>query len=655
MSDPRSNDPDAEERTITRPAAVGWFGVRQLVGTGLHALVTAVIGTRSARREVLAALDTGPKPDYVIGPAGYFDFSAKDVLWLDYVADLGDGFDATEAVAWLVARDYVFLRAAGEKVEQPVPPDMLSESPADALPRSVALPAAEVLVFGGDETYPVASQENYRDRTMGPYYAARPWGGRDPAVGGRALFAIPGNHDWYDGLGAFIRCFCQPGRWTGCWQAQQIRSYFALRLPHGFWLWGVDLATEDDIDPPQLAYFRNQAAQMQPGDQLVLCAPKPAWLTRDAAVQQDVPDPASWHAWGKLEHILGLATERGATVPLLISGDLHHYCRYVVKGPEKRHYVTCGGGGAFTLGTAGTPEKLVFEDGTTTQRKAAFPSTRESEDMRNRVWRLVYRHKVFCATLSALMLGLIWILNSASFVLLEEASGAPVIDAPLLAGLIEHGAGPLIADLVAVLVFSPVSVVATGFVAMGFVAFARTGASLCTPVWGPWVAGLLHFVVQLAAAFAIAALASRLIVTLGAPVVLETLLMLAGAVTVGWIVHGMLMAAYLWLSNLAIKGHELELYSSQAIEGWKSFLRLRVDAEGLTVFPIGLVKVPGWRPAPATAGAKPAPSRAFPRGMRRADVFTVPQGATHVFDPDGPLVPELIETPIHISVRGVSA
>lgn len=633
--------PDAEERIVRQPKAVGWFGVRQLAGTGLNALLTTVIGTRSARREVLAALDRG-------GDAA-FDLSRNEPLWLDYVADLGDGFAATEAVAWLVGRDHVFLRGSGEKVAQPIPPDMFSEAAAGAAPEATVLPAAAVLVFGGDETYPVASHENYLDRTIGPYHAARPWD-----TPGRMIFAIPGNHDWYDGLGAFVRNFCQKGRWIGCWQAQQTRSYFSLRLPHGFWLWGLDLATEEDIDPPQLAYFEAQAAVMEDGDQLILCVPAPAWLACDKETKHeaDTPPP-SWDAWQKIVHILDLATKAhrwrgvGVTVPLLISGDLHHYCHYQVDGPEPRHYLTCGGGGAFTLGTAGTPERLVFEDGTTAVRRTAFPTLQQSMIMRSQSWRLVWRHKTFCATLSALMLGVIWILNAASITLSSTPSGTSVVSGSLVSGLSRGGIRQVLGDVTATLIHSPLSLLASAAVAACFVAFAQAGASYRTPRWAPLAAGLLHFAVQLAAALAIATVARALLAVVPAPAALLALAGAAGCVAFGWFVHGLLMAGYLLLSNRLIWAHELELYSSQAIEGWKSFLRIRIDHTGLEVFPIGLAKVPGWTPAPFEAG-KPAQTP-------RKDVMTVPRGATHLFNPDRPIAPELIGETIRIPVRGKRA
>ena len=38
-----------------------------------------------------------------------FDFTGADELWLDYVADSGDGFDATTTIASVVARDVLHL------------------------------------------------------------------------------------------------------------------------------------------------------------------------------------------------------------------------------------------------------------------------------------------------------------------------------------------------------------------------------------------------------------------------------------------------------------------------------------------------------------------------------------------------------------------
>src|SRR5262249_28294363 len=75
---------------------------------------------------------------------------------------------------------------------------------------SEMLPAGEILLLGGDQCYPQATHEEYEERFVLPYAAAlppvkadeNPPKGNDKLIKGeRKLFALPGNHDWYDGLG----------------------------------------------------------------------------------------------------------------------------------------------------------------------------------------------------------------------------------------------------------------------------------------------------------------------------------------------------------------------------------------------------------------------------------------------------------------------
>src|SRR5437870_3574246 len=88
----------------------------------------------------------------------------------------------------------------------------------------------------------------------GPFGSALPCAPEDAHPD---LFALPGNHDWYDGLTGFLRIFCQ-GRWVGGWRTGQTRSYFALKLPHRWWLWAIDISFDAFIDRPQLEYFAAQ-------------------------------------------------------------------------------------------------------------------------------------------------------------------------------------------------------------------------------------------------------------------------------------------------------------------------------------------------------------------------------------------------------------
>ncbi len=93
----------------------------------------------------------------------------------------------------------------------------------------------------------------------------------------RYLYAVPGNHDWYDGLTGFLRMFGQ-GRWIGGWRTRQTRSYFAVQLPHRWWLWGVDIQSDALVDEPQLDYFEWVADEhCQAGDRIILATPVPTW------------------------------------------------------------------------------------------------------------------------------------------------------------------------------------------------------------------------------------------------------------------------------------------------------------------------------------------------------------------------------------------
>jgi len=43
--------------------------------------------------------------------------------------------------------------------------------------------------------------------------------------------------------------------WLGGWLLPQTKSYFALKLPHGWWIFGLDQALHGDIDIFQFKYF----------------------------------------------------------------------------------------------------------------------------------------------------------------------------------------------------------------------------------------------------------------------------------------------------------------------------------------------------------------------------------------------------------------
>ena len=60
--------------------------------------------------------------------------------------------------------------------------------------------------------------------------------------------------DWFDGLHTFMRYICHKS-WLGGWFLPQKKSYFALQLPKGWWIFGLDLSLHGDVDVYQFKFF----------------------------------------------------------------------------------------------------------------------------------------------------------------------------------------------------------------------------------------------------------------------------------------------------------------------------------------------------------------------------------------------------------------
>ncbi|GFR41995.1 hypothetical protein Agub_g2809, partial [Astrephomene gubernaculifera] len=331
----------------------------------------------------------------------YEHLDDRKELWLDFIADTGDGGNPTYAVASALAAPALHValpedmaglglgagaaRAGDQQQQQDtLATQQQQQQPAqqaaataagkgqsaaaaatkssDTAPSTLYLPRGDVLVLGGDLAYPNPSRDTYHQRLFGPFQAALPppphfhpgrlvvhkpdlppaWGVQEAVLqgaadlrglsprssrtasaaalrryGGPTAFAIPGNHDWIDGLETFTREIQHKG-WLGGWLLPQEKSYFALRLPAGWWLFGFDLALVGDIDMQQYRYFANVVEQrMQPDDQVILVTHEPLWLLEwfwqnrsGANLRQLVRG-----------HLRGRAR-------LHLAGDLHFYMRH---------------------------------------------------------------------------------------------------------------------------------------------------------------------------------------------------------------------------------------------------------------------------------------------------------------------------------------
>jgi Calcineurin-like phosphoesterase len=308
-----NDGPNIQDRKIY-PDMTHWFSPGLLTKLLWKVVVSDMFGQYADRRLIVAALDTVP-PDELVARANLTNVLHKDAngaLWIDFAADLGDGFDSTYAIALLLARE--ILQVDGH-----------------------ALPRGQALIFGGDEVYPTATTDAYRFQLGAPYALAMPDSG-DTVEEGIPVFAMPGNHDWYDGLVNFMAFFGREKPWhMGGWRSRQRRSYFALQLTEKWWLWSTDIQLADNMDQPQADYFKLIAERMPHGARIILCSAEPGWLyTHTNAKSFGIMDYA-----GRIAQ----RANRDLSVPILLSGDTHHYSRYATA--DGVQFITSGGAGAF--------------------------------------------------------------------------------------------------------------------------------------------------------------------------------------------------------------------------------------------------------------------------------------------------------------------
>jgi len=366
------------------PYATRWFGATSLAGHARNLVASAIAAESIDSRDWMRPARAERLLSHVVQVLGGDASKASVVealgrpLWVDFVADTGDDHDVSQAVARMLFTAYSVAEDGKTRV----------------------LPRGDVLLFGGDTAYPVATGEEIARRLVVPWNDVL----RGRTAGDerrRVLLGIPGNHDWYDGLDGFGRLFRRNphgtlsdddeprsvvgrhrvkreagivarqlhldevsgilGMFTAAWRGVralvagekigrprrlaligydpvQDASYWALPLAPGLEAWGVDRQL-GRLDYRQRLFFadRRRAA---PAGRLLFVAPDPALAFGEK------------HAPGaRMLSACRLSLERDAV--LYLTGDMHHYERRV-PGPSSTH-VIAGGGGAFLHGTRISP------------------------------------------------------------------------------------------------------------------------------------------------------------------------------------------------------------------------------------------------------------------------------------------------------------
>ena len=515
VAEPRRPKP-VHERFKPQPM-VEWFHPYRLLVTGLQVLVWEFVG------------QSRPMEERPRSFAIHEEFATdRNELWFDFIADVGDGWDSTYTMASLVAQPH--LEIDGK-----------------------VLPRGEFLLFGGDEVYPVPSQRSYLERFVAPYEAALPPGSTS------VMFAIPGNHDWYDGLVSFSRQFTQHLP-IGQWVTKQNQTYFAIQLPQRWWLWALDVLPKTEMDFGQRSYFENAADELDPGDRVILVSAVPEWIS----VPIDQPDESH------TVRMQALIADKKATVHLWLAGDLHHYRRHELVDPDGSanpafQRISSGGGGAYLSPThRPAHRRVVVRTGVEDQqfdRKAAYPNSVTSLRLSfMNLFFAVKNWKLGVNLLGIVYLMLTWTTRPADWP--APASWLEILKSP----------GLLFWLLV---------------ILGGFVVYADNRHR-----GFQWIGGLAHGVGHVLVAMWATGMINRTFLEGGAGVTdyfAATLLNFVAGAVLGPTVLGL----YLFVAINFFGRHADHAFSSLRIPHYKHFLRLHVREDGqLEVYPIGVRRVP---------------------------------------------------------------
>ncbi len=336
------------------PRGVVWFGIRSFWGHLRHFVASGIATEDIDSRDwmtpdepealaarVIAALGGNPQASTVLEAVG------RD-LYIDYISDTGDDVSVSAAVAELLLRD----------LELPDP-----DHPGETL----VVPRGDILLFGGDTAYPVATAQEITNRVLVPFNRAIEARGTGSP---RVLLGIPGNHDWYDGLDGFARMFRRRDDDNDDDLSRGSIVGVSKRMLDHYAEWARELVRGGKVEKPK-ALVLSGYTPVQNGSYFILPLSPAIHLfaadrqlkTLDARQRrflkhwyQEHPEIAPWvllpdplYAFGRpsptgTHMVEALGFDFDQRPHFLLAGDLHHYER---AADERLLHVVAGGGGAF--------------------------------------------------------------------------------------------------------------------------------------------------------------------------------------------------------------------------------------------------------------------------------------------------------------------
>lgn len=265
----------------------------------------------------------------------------------------------------------------------------------DSLWQAAAQPDVRFVVLSSDVVYPTGAMRNYEANFWLPFKGVRV-----------PVYAIPGNHDWYDALEGFAATFLEPsaarlamrarieaderlttttdhdiealiataarlGREYGVRVAGQRASFFQVQTEE-FALIAVDTGVARRVDAEQWAWLQS-ALQAAQGKFIMAVLGHPLYAGGHYLVDREDDDPTGFAA------IHALLRRHGAAI--VMAGDTHDLEYYVeppAAGAAPRpmyHWVNGGGGAYLSFGTA-----LAWPDTPATREWAHYPRRQDVAD-----------------------------------------------------------------------------------------------------------------------------------------------------------------------------------------------------------------------------------------------------------------------------------
>jgi hypothetical protein len=283
----------------------------------------------------------------------------------ELTVDLGSHVDRSGGVSFLLVGD----TGEGDHSQYALVPALAAAAPGTAF-----------LMICSDVVYPLGDVNDYADKFYRPYTEL-------PVP----IYAVPGNHDWYDGLHAFMYHLCglerQPAPPPAPVGGTRRGPAAAVRRVVRRVLWRRP-ARPDEPAVTSMRALRAQPSQRQPvtqpgpyyvidtGHVRLVCIdtgilgdldqqqgewllrvsadPRPKILLTGKPLYVDggcepCPIAGAPHGWAD---VLAVVQEPAFNYVAVIGGDIHNYQRYPVRtGHRTVQHVVSGGGGAFMHAT----------------------------------------------------------------------------------------------------------------------------------------------------------------------------------------------------------------------------------------------------------------------------------------------------------------